>query len=101
MTVTSVGEAGCTVRENSRTMSHPTKKNAHDASVPATSSAANEPALLSRKELAKKLGLSERSIDNLQKRRALPVIKISNRCCRFSLAACLASLQRFEVEAVK
>ena len=82
-------------------MSHQPKKNAHDASVPATSSAANEPALLTRKQLAQKLGLSERSIDNLQKQKAVPVIKLSNRCCRFSLAACLASLQRFEVEAVK
>jgi DNA-binding XRE family transcriptional regulator len=78
----------------------PTKL-AHGDSVSATGSAANEPALITRKQLAQKLGLSERSIDNLQRRRALPVIKLSNRCCRFSLAACLASLRRFEVEAVK
>ncbi len=80
--------------ENSRAMQHPTQENAHG-------SAANEPALLTRKQLAQKLGLSERSIDNLQKQKAVPVIKLSKRCCRFSLAACLASLQRFQVEAVK
>jgi len=84
-----------------RVIQHKPTKLAHGDTVPATSSAANEPALLTRKQLAQKLGLSERSIDNLQKQRALPVIKLSKRCCRFSLSACLTSLRRFEVEAVK
>jgi hypothetical protein len=78
-----------------------TPKIAHGDTVSAPGSAANEPALLSRKQLAKKLGLSTRSIDNLQQRKAIPVIRLSPRCCRYSLAACLAALHRFEVEAVE
>ena len=70
----------------------PTDGNAHGITT--------DPALLTRKQLAKKLGLSTRSIDNLQRRRAIPVIRLSPRCCRYSLAACLASLGRFQVEAV-
>ena len=80
--------------EYSHAMKHPAPQDAHG-------SAANDPALLTRKQLAKKLGLSTRSIDNLQKRRALPVIKLTARCCRYSLPACLAALQRFEVEAIR
>ena len=71
----------------------PTDGNAHGITT--------DPALLTRKQLAKKLGLSTRSIDNLQKRRALPVIKLTARCCRYSLPACLAALRRFEVEAIR
>lgn len=78
----------------------PTHKFAHGDTVSA-GSAANDPALLTRKQLAKKLGLSTRSIDNLQKRRALPVCKISARCCRYSLEAVLRALGRFTIEEVK
>lgn len=74
---------------------------AHGDTVPAPGSTANEPALLTRKQLAKKLGLSTRSIDNLQRRRALPVVKLSSRCCRYSLAACLRALGRFTIEEVR
>lgn len=76
------------------------QKIAHDDSVPAPGSAANDPALLSRKQLARKLGLSTRSIDNLQQRKAIPVIKLSPRCCRYNLAAVLRALGRFTIEEV-
>lgn len=79
----------------------PINKLAHGDTAPAPESAANDPALLTRKQLAKKLGLSTRSIDNLQKRRALPVMKLSNRCCRYSLQAVLRALGRFTIEEVR
>lgn len=72
----------------------------HGASVSATGPAANDPALLTRKQLAKKISLSTRSIDALQKRKAIPVIRLSPRCCRFSLEAVLHALGRFEVKEV-
>ena len=79
--------------DSSRMQKPPTDGNAHGITT--------DPALLTRKQLAKKLGLSTRSIDNLQKRRALPVCKISPRCCRYSLAAVLRALNRFTIEEVR
>jgi len=58
-------------------------------------------ALLTRKELAKTLGLSTRSIDNLQRTKKIAFIRLSRRCVRFSLAAVLRALARFEVKGVK
>jgi hypothetical protein len=53
--------------------------------------------LTTRAELAKRLRLSNRSIDNLQRQRKIPYIKISPRCVRFDLQAVLRALSRFEV----
>ena len=53
--------------------------------------------LTTRAELAKRLRLSSRSIDNLQRQRKIPYIKISPRCVRFNLQAVLRALSRFEV----
>jgi len=78
-----------------------TSKLAHGDTVSATGSAANEPALLTRKQLAKKIVLSTRSIDNLQRQKKIPVIKITPRCCRYDLAAVLRALGRFTIEEVK
>ena len=58
----------------------------------------NDPALLTRKQLSPRVNLSTRTIDNLQKRKVIPVIKLSARCCRFSLEAVLRALGRFEVK---
>jgi hypothetical protein len=57
-------------------------------------------ALLNRRELAKALGLSSRSIDNLQARKAIPVIKISSRLCRFDLNRVLSALSRYELKEI-
>jgi hypothetical protein len=73
-----------------------TKTQGKSLSAPET--AANDPALLTRKDLAKKLRLSPRSIDNLQRRKALPVIRLSRRCIRFSWLAVMRALERFEIK---
>ena len=70
-----------------------------DKTAPANGSAADGPAeLLTRKQLSKKINLSTRSIDSLQQRKVIPVIRLSPRCCRFSLQAVLQALGRFEVK---
>jgi hypothetical protein len=71
---------------------------AHGATMPATGSAADDPALLTRKQLAKRISMSPRSVDTLQAEKKIPVIKISPRCVRFSLSAVLRALSRFEVK---
>jgi hypothetical protein len=67
-------------------------------SLSATGSAANDPALLKRHQLARAINTSPRSIDNWQKERKIPFIKISSRCVRFHLASVLAALKKFEVK---
>jgi DNA-binding XRE family transcriptional regulator len=76
----------------------PIKEKTRGKSAPANGSAAEDPALLTRKQLAKKISLSTRSVDSLQKRKVIPVIRLSPRCCRFSLEAVLRALGRFEVK---
>ena len=63
----------------------------------APGSAANDPALLKRRQLAKALSVSARSIDNWQRAKKIPFIKISPRCVLFDLATVLAALRKFEV----
>jgi len=60
----------------------------------------NDPALLTRRQLARKVSLSTRTLDSLQKRKVIPVIRLSPRCCRFSLEAVLRALGRFEVQEI-
>jgi len=75
--------------------------NTHDSLVPATGSAANDSAaLLTRKQLAKKLNLSPRSIDNLQRSKKIGCIRLSPRCIRFSLPAVMRALERFAIKEV-
>jgi hypothetical protein len=69
-------------------------------SLSATESAANDPALLKRQQLARVLNASPRSVDNWQKQKIIPVIKISPRCVRFHLPSVLAALRKFEVKEV-
>jgi hypothetical protein len=70
----------------------------HGDPVSAIGSAANDPELLKRRELARKLNVSPRSIDNWQKEKKIPVIKLSPRCCRFDLQSVLRALRRFEIK---
>jgi len=67
-------------------------------SVPAVQSAAEDSErLLTRRELAKRLGLSERSISNLQARKQIPFVRLSARCVRFHAGRVLSALRRFEI----
>ena len=66
-------------------------------SVSATRSTVNEGALLKRRQLARALNASPRSIDNWQKQKKIPFIKISARCVRFHLPSVLAALRKFEI----
>jgi hypothetical protein len=67
-------------------------------SLSASGSAENDPALLTRKQLAKRLSLSIRSIDNLQRAKKISYIRLSPRCVRFHWPTIVASLRRdFEV----
>jgi len=73
-------------------------KNPHGEPVSATGSAANDPALLTRKELAKRLSLSSRTIDNLQRGKKISYIRLSPRCIRFHLPSVINALRNFEVK---
>jgi len=64
------------------------------------SAAADQLALLKRRQLARALNMSCRSIDNWQKQRKIPFIRISPRCVRFHLPSVLAALRRFEVREI-
>jgi DNA-binding XRE family transcriptional regulator len=66
--------------------------------VPAIELATNDPALLKRRELAREINVSVRTVDNLQRKKIIPVIKLSTRCCRFRLSDVLRALERFEVK---
>jgi hypothetical protein len=68
-------------------------QNNHEAS-----SNAHSPELLTRKELAKRLSLSPRSIDNLQRAKKISYIRLSPRCIRFHLPTVMNALGRFEVK---
>jgi hypothetical protein len=65
-----------------------------------TTTDAHSPDLLTRKELAKRLSLSTRSIDNLQRAKKIRYIRLSPRCIRFHLPSVLAAIRRFEVKEV-
>jgi hypothetical protein len=67
-------------------------QNTHD------NSAATDATLLKRLELARALSMSSRSVDNLQRAKKIPCIKISPRCVRFHLPSVLAALGKFEVK---
>jgi hypothetical protein len=72
-------------------------QDAHGDPVSAIGSAAKDPALLKRRELARAINASPRSVDNWQKQKKIPYIKISPRCVRFHLPSVLAALRKFEI----
>ena len=53
-----------------------------------------------KRHAAQAAKVSVRTIENLAKKKKIPVIRISARCVRFSIPSVLAALRRFEVQAV-
>lgn len=53
--------------------------------------------LVTKPVLADQLKLSVRSIDNLVRRKAIPIIRLSPRCVRFDLKAVRRALGKFEI----
>jgi len=75
--------------------------NVRGAPVPAPESAANDSAaLVAKKAVARAASLSIRTIDNLQRRKLIPYIKLSARCVRYHLPSVLAALRKFEIREV-
>ena len=53
--------------------------------------------LISKKDLAKELSVSPRTIDNLVRQKHIPVLRFSPRLVRFDLCKCLSALDKFEI----
>lgn len=70
---------------------------AHGDSVPATETAGDVLGLVTKPIVARAVKLSQRSIDNLQKRRVIPFIKISPRCVRYHLPSVIRALRKLEI----
>jgi hypothetical protein len=64
-------------------------------------SATDDLALLKRPQLARAINVSPRTVDNLQRRKVIPWVRISPRCVRFHLPSVLAALRKFEVKEAK
>jgi excisionase family DNA binding protein len=54
--------------------------------------------LLSKRELAAALNVSERTIDNWLVQKRIPRLRLSNRLTRFNLGRVEAALERYEVK---
>jgi excisionase family DNA binding protein len=61
--------------------------------TPATSPALPPDAYLTKQQLARRLSVSPRTVDNLIARRALPFVRLSARLIRFPVAAVEAYLR--------
>jgi len=79
---------------------HTSKEQHNLASIPnvlVPLAAIDDLALLKRRQLARVISVSPRTVDNWQKQRRIPYIKLSARCVRYHLPSVLAALRRFEV----
>jgi excisionase family DNA binding protein len=56
--------------------------------------------LLSKRELAAALNVSERTIDNWLAQKKIPRLRLSNRLTRFNLSKVEAALARYEIKEV-
>ncbi len=55
-------------------------------------------ALLKRRQLARAINVSTRTIDNWQRQKRIPYLRITNRCVRFHLPSVVAALRKqFEI----
>ena len=64
------------------------------------SSATHDLALLKRHQVARAISVSPRTVDNWQKQKRIPYIKLNARCVRYHLPSVLAALRKFEVREV-
>jgi hypothetical protein len=62
----------------------------------ATTTNVTDQLLLTKEQLAERLGLKVRGVESLVLQRKIPVLRISGRCVRFSWPRVLAALQKFE-----
>jgi len=62
--------------------------------------AIDELALLKRPQLARAISVSPRTVDNWQRQKRIPYIKLSARCIRYHLPSVFAALQRFEIREI-
>ncbi|PYK99381.1 MAG: hypothetical protein DME32_12855 [Verrucomicrobia bacterium] len=56
--------------------------------------------LISKKDLAKELSVSSRTIDNWVRQKRIPVHRFSSRCIRFNPPKVLSALDKFEIREV-
>jgi hypothetical protein len=63
-----------------------------------TTVAAVHLALLKRLQLARAINVSARTVDNWQKQKRIPYLKLSARCVRYHLPSVLAALRKFEIK---
>ena len=63
-------------------------------------SATDDLALLKRPQLAKAINVSPRTVDNWQKQKRIPFLKLGARCIRYDLRAVIAALKKFEIREV-
>jgi hypothetical protein len=59
--------------------------------------ATDDLALLRRPQLARAINVSQRTVDNWQKQKRIPFLKLSARCVRYHLPSVLAALRKFEI----
>jgi predicted DNA-binding transcriptional regulator AlpA len=59
-----------------------------------------ETGLIRKRQLASMLSLSPRTIDNLIRKKKIPLVRLSSRCVRFSPERVLAALRKFEIREV-
>jgi excisionase family DNA binding protein len=64
------------------------------AAAPSTDPTANEPILIKKKELAKRLSVSPHTIDAWVQRREIPVIQVTPRLYLYELDAVMAALRK-------
>jgi hypothetical protein len=56
--------------------------------------------LMDKKQLAKRLKLSKRGVENLMKARKIPFMRVSNQIVRFSWPRVEAALAGYEIKAI-
>ncbi len=82
------------------TNNHSTINSSHTV-VPMGTTASLAPALIKKKELAKRLSVSTRTIDDWTRKRKIPYLQLGNRFFLYDAAAVLDSLRKqYQVDAV-
>jgi hypothetical protein len=79
-------------------MNAPTTKNAQKSTAPAIETAAEVSGLVTKKVVAHAATVSTRTVDNWQRNRLIPFVRLSARCVRFHLPSVLAALRKMEVK---